>query len=488
MSAPNHPLLERERALSCALILAFLAGCGSDGPEPVKLSDTSAMDPGVVTLVEEWVGKVEDEPQDGQLRGQLGLVYEANKMFHEAERSYAQAVDLLEDGVADAPWRYRRAIMLRENGDAAAGLEMMIGVSKDLTRTPVIQARLGDMLMEAGRVDEAEAAVQRGIDVVLDPGTATLYEERAFYLPALYVQMGRFKLRQEKPEEAVELAKKALEIDPEFESAHYVMGTAYQALGEDEDAARELELGVDTVKVYPPDPHFRALAEYAAGYGQRMGRIERLVASGNTQQALIELEPLLAERPEDGAVLNLAARANSLSGNFQRALELLEKSVELKPDSYPTQIDLAIVNTNLGQLDEALVHADEAVRLGPEAGQTHYFRGLILMQREEYEESLAAFKTAQTKGCKEPALFGYMAQLCAPELLDHPQDMKQYADLSVQHLPEDPTSHWLAAEASANLGEMAAARTALADLRRLAPTDPRVAALEAKLGAPEEQD
>jgi len=488
MSAPNHPLLERMRALSCALVLASLAGCGSDGPEPVTLSNTSAMDPGVVTLVEEWVGKVEDAPQDGQLRGQLGLVYEANKMFHEAEQSYAQAVDLLEDGVADAPWRYRRAIMLRENGDPAAGLELMIAVSKDLTRTPVIQARLGDMLMEAGRVEEAEAAVQHGIDVVLDPGNAALYDARALFLPALYVQMGRFKLRQDEPAEAVELAKKALEINPEFTSAHYVMGTAYQALGKDEDAARELELGVDTVKVYPPDPHFRELSEYAAGYGQRMGRIERMIASGNTQQALIELEPLLVERPEDGAVLNLAARANSFSGNFQRALELLEKSVELKPDSYQTQVDLAIVNTNLGQLDEALAHADEAVRLGPEAGQTHYFRGLILMQREDYQESLEAFKTAQTKGCKEPALFGYMAQLCTPELLDHPQDMKQYADLAVQELPGDPTAQWLVAEAHANLGDMETARTALAALRQLAPTDPRVAQLEAKLAAPEEQD
>ena len=438
----------RARMLAAALALLG-ASCGEEaretpplppparsaeltsGPRPaiVEPADTAAMDPDVVEVLEEHLARVRADPDDGALQAELGLVYEANRMWHHAELCYANAAERLPDA---AEWRYRLAVAKRANGDLQGAIDVMLQVASEITRTPVIQARLGDMLLEAGRSDEAEAALQRGLDV------SPPLPQGAMFRGPLLVLLARAKLRNGKAEKALELAQRAVELDPADATARYTLGSALQALGRAEEAESALRMGIGALKRFPPDPHDRKLIAYTAGYGRRMGNIELLLQGGNVEQAMHELEVMRERRPEDHFVLNLMARAKTMTGDTAGALELLEESAEVEPGAHQTQVEMAVVLINAGRLDEAVAAAERAAELAPTLGRPHYFRGLGLMLQGDTRAALQAFLRAEELGCPEVALYGYIAQLYGNH--NDPRSMHRYASLAVEKMPEEATA------------------------------------------------
>lgn len=491
---PGSPTNARARRLAAALAL-LVSGCSEDAPTAplpapaerpaltsgtrpavVELPDTTAMDPGVVALIEEHLARVRAAPEDGALQAELGLAYEANRMWREAELCYANAAERLPD---KPEWRYRLAVAKRANGDLQGAIAVMLQVASEITRTPVIQARLGDMLLEAGRLDEAEAALQRGLDV------SPPLPQGAIFRGPLLVLLARAELRNGDADGALDLAQRAVELDPADGTAHYALGLAHQAKGETEAAEHELRLGVGALKRFPPDPHDQKLVEYAAGYGRRMGNVEVLLQEGQVEEALARLADLRRERPDDHFVLNLLARAKSMTGDTAGALELLQQSAELDPNAHQTQEEMAVLLINAGRLDEAIEHAERAAELAPTLGRPHYFRGIGLMFKGDTRTALQAFLRAEELGCPEAALYGYIAQLYGS--VNDAASMYRYAKLAVEKMPEEATAHLLVAQSALALSRLDEARRAIAEVKRIQPTDPRLPQIELALRQTEEQ-
>ncbi|MGA3306904.1 MAG: tetratricopeptide repeat protein [Stellaceae bacterium] len=57
--------------------------------------------------------------------------------------------------------------------------------------------------------------------------------------------MGRTELALNHPHAAVETLRKAIQIDPNYFQAHYVLGTVLRQLGQTTEAAKEQKLSVD---------------------------------------------------------------------------------------------------------------------------------------------------------------------------------------------------------------------------------------------------
>jgi tetratricopeptide (TPR) repeat protein len=57
----------------------------------------------------------------------------------------------------------------------------------------------------------------------------------------LLILLANLLMEQEKYDEAAEAAARAIEIDPRRLDAHYLLGLAYQQMGEDEKAREEFE-------------------------------------------------------------------------------------------------------------------------------------------------------------------------------------------------------------------------------------------------------
>ena len=255
----SHPSSRRlPRFLLGLLGLGALpAGCGSDaGPPPppvVTLTETADMDPEVVAVIAEHVARAEASPADYELRGDLGLAYEANNMFPEAEQCYTQAADMAqpEDEMKQHEWLYKVSLMKRRNGDVESALATMQEVSSKFKKTPFVLVRLGDLLVESNDLAGAEKAYARSVELSpQDPYGRTR-------LAHVYTQT-------ERTDEAIEILEKVVAEIPGYKHAHFRLGQAYQDAGRADDAKRELQLGADSVPGYPEDAFDQRLAKKAA--------------------------------------------------------------------------------------------------------------------------------------------------------------------------------------------------------------------------------
>jgi len=112
------------------------------------------------------------------------------------------------------------------------------------------------------KLDEGEQHYQQSIKLAQAAGTQ-------FSLP--YEGMSRLKLLQDKPGEALEYAKRAVELSPNAAGSHKALAKAYDALGRSADAIPEWEM---TAKLDPTDssPYFRLYRIYLASGNQEKAK------------------------------------------------------------------------------------------------------------------------------------------------------------------------------------------------------------------------
>lgn len=103
---------------------------------------------------------------------------------------------------------------------------------KELEVNPILWLaywRMGDAYTRVEKWDEAERALKQAI-----------WLNQNFTGP--YILLGKVELKKGDPNLAVGFLQKALKMDPNNFSAHYLLGTAYKELGRTDDANREFEL------------------------------------------------------------------------------------------------------------------------------------------------------------------------------------------------------------------------------------------------------
>ena len=127
-------------------------------------------------------------------------------------------------------------------------------------------------LLEAGHLDEAAVAFQRARD--LKPSA-----------PVPMVGLADVKLRQHDHAGAASLLQRAIEIDPDYKAAHYLLGLAYRGLGQSQEAARELARGLDAPPRFMPDPFSKQVRQYMIYPAGRTERAVELAAAGQTAEA-----------------------------------------------------------------------------------------------------------------------------------------------------------------------------------------------------------
>ena len=96
----------------------------------------------------------------------------------------------------------------------------------------------GDADLRIQKWDDAESALKRAIWINPD-----------FSGP--YVLLGKLELHKGEPELAAGFLERAVGMDPNNYSAHYLLGTAYKQLGREDESRREREL---SQKLHTPEP------------------------------------------------------------------------------------------------------------------------------------------------------------------------------------------------------------------------------------------
>ena len=130
-----------------------------------------------------------------------------------------------------------RADLRRLQGDAAGMLDALTSASRKAPNDREIAVRRGELLSQAGRLDEASGVLNAVLRHRFHPGAAA--------------ELGFVKLRQNQSADAMRLLKAALARSPNLAKAHYYLGAALTQAGETSAAEAEYRTAD---RLAPSDP------------------------------------------------------------------------------------------------------------------------------------------------------------------------------------------------------------------------------------------
>ncbi|MCP3916205.1 MAG: tetratricopeptide repeat protein [bacterium] len=439
-------------------VLGF-AAC-SDAVGPVLPTDPEGLEEEVRALVDEHLELVRKNPSDGAAHGELGLVYEGNKLWAEAADSYALAEEL---DPGDPLWTYHRAIAVREGGQTAAALALLHGAVA-LQQNAAAQFRLGSWLLEAGNLDGAEGAFDRARLLVPQQ-------------PEPLVGLAEVHVARENFASARVFLEQAIEMDYDYRQAHYQLGLAYRGLGRMDDAQRELALGQNVDrrgfdKRFLRDAYAIRAEKHSYSYADRMAHATSLIQSGNNATAVEILEKLRADQPDDTNVLNNLASAYIEMGSFDRAVVHLKHILELDSSEFAAHLNLGYAYLGRKQLDLALSHADRAASLAPEVGRVHLVRARVLVAMGAFPEARAALETSIRYDSREPRSLVTLGQICLQ--LEDLAAVIEHMTNAITLVPDSADAHIALFEAYVRVGRIDLAEKTLTKLAEIAPNEPRL--------------
>jgi len=170
----------------------------------------------------------------------------------------------------------------------------------------------------------------------------------------------------ERIEEALAMAQRAVELDPENLNALHIVANAHYRLGNNDEAAEYFE------KFLERDPQcVPALVNLAGIYVHT----ERREAASEKALAMAlratELDP---ENPDALCVL---ANAHQRLENYNDAATNFRKALNCDPTHLPALIGLADMNSNFGYLTESLLLFDRAIQVEPANSEIWIRRGKV---------------------------------------------------------------------------------------------------------------
>lgn len=194
----------------------------------------------------------------------------------------------------------------------------------------------------------------------------------------------------------------------------------FPAIIQRQEAAYELKNGQQVV-----DDYYRAIRIYAGYYKPYMLAVEAFFYSNQFSDALGVLDRARENQVEFSANMklyevkvlrNLAEKNEDREKPFAIARELLTvienpgEDMDIE-DKSEVEYEIALLHWDNNQMEEALKHLEKAIDQNPERMQYHMIRGHIYLDRKEYKNALAEYKTAESVYGNTPALH-YNCGLC----------------------------------------------------------------------------
>lgn len=400
------------RGLTAGL-LACLSACsegseppptGVDAPRPVRGSDKldaaprpaslEDLDPAAAESILRATDDVDANVDTAPAWLVLGMLYHANGRLDTARTCYRQCV--LREDLARG-WYYL-AVVEDQLGGIDKALLYLGHVAELEPRYVPARWRLGQLHLDRGELDEAEAALQAALAI-------------APHDPASVVGMSRVDLQRGRPAAAVARLEGHLARFPDDDNARFLLGSAYRDAGRMEEASRALAAGTggDPLR---DDPWYAEVLSYREGYRTEFLNAVELLDRGRHDEAIEALEALLRREPEDTLVHINLHRAYRMTGQLDRAIDLLLEARRIDPARDQIHFHLAgsfhAKAREAGEAPDpallrlALESADEACELSPTFAAAHALRGDVLLDLERYREAAEAFVRAAELDRSEP--------------------------------------------------------------------------------------
>jgi tetratricopeptide (TPR) repeat protein len=122
--------------------------------------------------------------------------------------------------------------------------------------------------------------------------------------------------------------------------------------------------------------------------------------------------------------------------DYEAALLQLTYALELAPEDMSVLLLLGLTHRDLGQLDLAEEKLRQAYAIAPDSNQVIQSLGLLLVERNQYEEALALLESLLKAGVHDPAVS--LGTATALERLGRDREAIDVLDRAQSHFPEDP--------------------------------------------------
>jgi len=453
------------KLVTLAACCPLLVACGEKSfPPVVEPPSQEGMDPFVLEYLAPHVAAAKAAPGDPELRGTLGLVYEANKLWELGRGAFvnAEALD------PDRPeWSFHAAIMALTMGDSAEAALRIDDLCRRFPNFAAAHARRGVMLFEAEDLEGALGEFR--VTAQLQPA----WVEGPVSVAEMLIQLDRAG-------EALPWLDRAEAIDSTYARIRHVRGQALLELGRAEEAATELHAGLDSKQWSLQTGIAKRLNGYLAGYEAQNAKALDLMDREQYTRAIAIFERLLERRPGDAAVPNNLSVAYRAVNRQQDAARLLEASVVKNPTHFPTMINLSGCYWELKDYEGALRLANRAVELVPTNGRARYTKARSLINLKRLEEARVELEKSVSYDSSQVHVFALLAEI-QMKLARYAEAEEQWATV-LQKLPGNFVAQYNLVKCQARVGKRREAIDSYRKLQASAPNRSEVQALGRELG------
>ena len=398
----------------------------------------SLVAPDVLAVIDAARAAVEREPDSGEAWLTLGMTFDAHGMDDPAEQAYVEARRLRPDDPRPA---YHQARVVERSGDGDRAIPILREALALAPEHAAGHGRLGAWLLEAGDLPGARAAYARCVAL-----------DRSGLQGVL--GLARVALAADDGATAAALLEPLRAADPDQGEVRFLLGTAYRALGRLDDARTELAAW-DGRPAPVFDPWEGEVARHTAGYQAEMDQAMDWGRAGDAARAVVALEALHVESPDDSAVLEKLSGAYVALGRLADAERVLAEALARDPSHYRTWRSLAVVKESAGDLASAREAAVRCLALHPTWAHGHELLARLRWKSGDLPGAAASLQAALRYG--GPLLSTLQKLARAQALLRRWSDARSSLEQALLLAPEDVGVMVALAEACAESGKLARA-------------------------------
>jgi tetratricopeptide (TPR) repeat protein len=371
-------------ALLCAVAGAVLLAYGGiglwyrlTGPS-IPAPDTMNTDPAVVTALAAARRSVERRPGSADAWGDLGKVLRIHEFFAESDVCFARAAEL---NPRDPRWPYflGRGQRGRDRGKAEQYLKQAVALGGGVFSPHFL---LGELLLDEGRLDEAEPLFRQILGSEPD-------DARAIFA------MARIAVARDRPDEAVAGLERVIALAPTVKAAHSLLAQLYARQGRqalaDREAAAGAVLGEESAFT---DQYQQELVAKWTGLEARLAVAQAMWTSGQQRQTILFLRAVVKDYPSSSrAQFLLGDRLNRLM-EFADAEASLREAVRVDPGVSRAHFELGYSLQQQGKVVPAAEEYREAIRLQPDFAVAYYDLSYGLTAQRDIDGAISALRDA----------------------------------------------------------------------------------------------
>jgi tetratricopeptide (TPR) repeat protein len=305
-------------------------------------------------------------------------VFRIHEFSQESDICFARAAEL---NPRDSRWPYflGRGQRGRDRDKAEQYLKKAVAIGGTVFSPHFL---LGELLLDEGRIDEAEPLFRQILAKEPD-------NSRAIFARA------RIAVARDTPDAAVADLERVVALTPMAKAAHSLLAQLYARQGRqalaDREAATAAVLGDESIWT---DPYQQELVAAWTGLEARLATAQALWTSGRQSETISFLRAVITDYPSSSrAQFLLGDRLNRVR-EFADAEAPLREAVRLEPGFSRAHFELGYSLQQQGKVVPAADEYREAIRLQPDFAVAYYDLSYSLTAQRDVDAAISALENA----------------------------------------------------------------------------------------------